>query len=84
MSKKMIIKESKLIDFLKGFLNIKAKGKGPEFIEKIREKDPESAELWSKWNNDMDSALELARKNFLKVGKTDKAKEIEDLIKKYQ
>lgn len=83
MAKRMLIRESKIIDLLKGFLNIKAKGREAEFIQKIRKEDPESAELWSKWNNDMDRALMSAKNNFIKAGLPDKAKEIDDLIKKY-
>ncbi len=79
----MIIRESKLMDLLKGFLNIKSKGKDAEFIQKIRKEDPEAADLWAKWNSDMDKTLMLAKNNFIKAGMTDKAKEIDDLMKKY-
>ena len=83
MSKKMLIRESKIMDLLKGFLNIKAKGREAEFIQKIRKEDPAAADMWAKWNSDMDKTLMMAKNNFIKAGMPDKAKEIDDLIKKY-
>jgi hypothetical protein len=83
MSKRILVKESNFIDLLKTFFKVKAKGKEAEFIQKIRQQNPELGDVWSKWNDDMNKALQIAKNNFIRMGKIEKAKEIDDLLKKY-
>lgn len=83
MSKRILVTESGFFDLLKSFFKVKAKGNEAAFIQKIRKQNPELGDVWAKWNNDMDKALQLAKANFIRMGKMDKAKEIDDLIKKY-
>lgn len=83
MPRKILIKENQFMDLLRKFLGVKAKGKEAQFIQKIRQKDPDLADAWSKWNDAADSALMAARNRFKQRGMEDKVKEIDDLIKKY-
>jgi hypothetical protein len=83
MSKKVLIRESDFMDLLKGFFKVKSKGKEASFIQQIRKQNPELGDVWSRWNDDMDRALQTAKNNFIRMGKIEKAKEIDDLIKKY-
>jgi hypothetical protein len=77
-SKEEILKVFTLIE------ELKQNPEEPGFIKKIRNQNPELGDAWSKWNNDMDNTLELAKNNFIKIGKLDKAREIDELIKKYE
>ena len=83
MPKRMTIHETKVVNLLKGLVNIKAKGKEDEFIKKVKEKDKNLGKHWDQWKRDSDSLMDKVRQTFLKYGKTDKAKEVEDLMKQY-
>ena len=66
------------------FLKAKSKGKESAWISRIREKDPELADLWGDWDDHMDKLLAHAKRNFQYAGKPEKAKEVDALIDKYR
>lgn len=85
MAKKYkVLNEGILDKFFSLFLKAKSKGKESTWISKIRETDPQLADLWSDWDDAMNHQLTLAKRNFTKAGKPDKAKEIDALVDKYK
>jgi len=84
MSKRILVKEAGFIDFIKSFFNAKSQGKEDKYIQAIRSYDPDLADAWARWDNAADDALLTVKQYYLKKGKTDKAKEIDDLIAKYK
>jgi hypothetical protein len=83
MSKKILVKESSFLDFLKSFFRAKSQGKEAKYIQTIRKYDPNLADKWSKFDSAANKHLELLRQYWLDKGDTKTAKEIEDLMTKY-
>jgi hypothetical protein len=74
-----------IIDKLLGlFLSAKSKGKESDWISRIRQTDPELADVWADMDATIDKQLELAKRGFERAGKPKKAKEIDAIIAKYK
>ena len=56
----------------------------PEYLQTMRKYDPDLADAWGNWDAAADDALLTVKQYYLKKGKLDKAKEIDDLIAKYK
>jgi hypothetical protein len=78
------LNENFLDKFFGLFIKAKSKGKEIPLISRIREKDPELADLWADWDETMDKILANAKKDFEYGGKSEKAKEVDALINKYR
>ena len=61
--KKFLVKEAGLVDFFKSFFNAKANGKEASFIQQIRKQNPELGDVWSDWNDKMDTMLKNTKKD---------------------
>jgi hypothetical protein len=80
MSKKRMLVELGLFDKLaSSFFKAKGNNSEAEWISKIRNTNPELANLWAKWDTDMNKALEIGRQGVEKFAK-DLPKETESNI----
>lgn len=80
--KKFLVKEAGFVDFMKSFFNAKASGREASFIQQIRKQNPELANVWSNWNDKMDTLLKNTKKDLqhYKLDTTD----IDNVLKKYK
>lgn len=88
MSKKRTLVELGLFDKLaSSFFKAKSNNSEAEWISKIRNTNPELADLWAKWDTDMNKALSIGRQGVEKFAK-DLPKETESnidrIIKQYR
>ena len=80
--KKFLVKEAGLVDFFKSFFNAKAKGKEASFIQQIRKQNPELGDVWSDWNDKMDTMLKNTKKDLQHYNLD--TTEIDNVLKKYK
>lgn len=78
---KRLLSEGVLDKFFNLFLTAKSKNKESQWLSRLRDKDPELADIWSKWDSDMDKVL-YAAKDMAKARGLDTSK-IDSVIKKY-
>jgi hypothetical protein len=78
---KRILSEGVLDKFFSLFLKAKADNKESKWLSRLREKDPELADIWHQWDNDMDKVLASAKA--LAKDKNLDSTEIDSVIKKY-
>jgi hypothetical protein len=76
-----LLKEGILDRFFSLFLKAKAQNKESQWLSKIRQQDPEMADIWSKWDTETNSLLRQSRDS-LKAAGGDTSK-LDALIKKY-
>jgi len=78
---KRLLSEGVLDKFFNLFLKAKSQNKESGWISRLRDKDPELADIWSQWDNDMDKILNSAKA--LAKDKNLDSTEIDSVIKKY-
>jgi hypothetical protein len=83
MRKRILVKESSFLEFIKSFFKAKSQGKEDNFIQSIRKYDTKLADVWSKWNDESNKDLLFMKKYWLDKGDLAKAKEIQNIIDKY-
>jgi hypothetical protein len=76
-----LLNEGILDRFFSLFLKAKSQNKESQWLSKLRQQDPELADIWSKWDNDIDKVLDSA-KSLAKAKNLDST-EIDSVIKKY-
>lgn len=84
MSKRILVKESGLMDFIKSFFQAKSQGKEKSYIASMRKVNPELADAWSDWDTKSDNLLQTVKKNYLRMNMPKKAEEIDVVINKYK
>jgi hypothetical protein len=78
---KRVLSEGVLDKFFSLFLKAKSQNKESGWLSRLRDKDPELADIWSQWDNDMDKVLASA-KAMAKNRNLDTT-DIDSVIKKY-
>jgi hypothetical protein len=78
---KRVLSEGVLDKFFSLFLKAKSQNKESGWLSRLRDKDPELADIWSQWDDDMDKVLASA-KSLAKAKNLDST-EIDSVIKKY-
>jgi hypothetical protein len=78
---KRVLSEGVLDKFFSLFLKAKSQNKESGWLSRLRDKDPELADIWSQWDNDIDKVLDSA-KSLAKAKNLDST-EIDSVIKKY-
>jgi hypothetical protein len=78
---KRVLSEGVLDKFFDLFLKAKSQNKESGWLSRLRDKDPELADIWSKWDDDMNDIL-LATKAMAKNRNLDTT-DIDSVIKKY-
>lgn len=87
MSKKRMLVELALFDKLVGsFFKAKGDNKEEEWISKIRKTNPQLADLWAKWDADMNRVLAIGKQGVEKFAKDlpkEKESNIDRIIRQY-
>lgn len=78
---KRILSEGVLDKFFSLFVRAKAQNKQTNWLSRLRKEDPELADIWSKWDTDVDDMLSLTKK--LAKEKGIDSTDIDSVIKKY-
>ena len=78
---KRVLSEGVLDKFFNLFLKAKSQNKESGWLSRLRDKDPELADIWSKWDDDMNDIL-MATKAMAKNRNLDTT-DIDSVIKKY-
>jgi hypothetical protein len=78
---KRVLSEGVLDKFFDLFLKAKSQNKESGWLSRLRDKDPELADIWADWDNDMNRVLASA-KAMAKKRNLDST-EIDAVIKKY-
>jgi hypothetical protein len=78
---KRVLSEGILDKFFSLFLKAKSQNKESGWLSRLRDKDPELADIWSQWDDDMDKVLASA-KAMAKKRNLDTT-DIDSVIKKY-
>jgi hypothetical protein len=78
---KRVLSEGVLDKFFNLFLKAKSQNKESQWLSKLRQQDPELADIWSKWDNHTNDALRQSRDSLKAMG-GDTSK-LDALIKKY-
>jgi len=76
-----LLKEGILDRFFSLFLKAKSQNKESQWLSKLRQQDPELADIWSDWDNHTNDALRQSRDSLKAMG-GDTSK-LDALIKKY-
>jgi hypothetical protein len=76
-----LLKEGILDRFFSLFLKAKSQNKESQWLSKLRDKDPELADIWSGWDSDMNKLL-AATQAMAKKSNLDTT-DIDTVIKKY-
>lgn len=76
-----LLKEGILDRFFSLFLKAKSQNKESQWLSKLRQQDPEIADIWSKWDNDTNALLRQSRDSLKALGGN--TSELDALIKKY-
>ena len=51
MRKKILVRESGLMDFFKSFFQAKADGRESQWLQRLRKADPDLADVWSDYDD---------------------------------
>ena len=81
MSKRMLVKESGLVNFFKSFFKAKADGKESEWLQRLRKVDPKMADVWTDYDDTLSAATRQQKKDLESLGID--ASHIDQYIKKY-
>lgn len=81
MRKKILVKESGLLDFFKSFFQAKASGNESEWLKRLRKADPDLADVWSDYDDKLSKSMQQQKVMLQKYG-LDTSK-VDGMIKKY-
>lgn len=81
MSKKILVKESGVIDFFKSFFKAKSEGNESEWLQRLRKADPALADVWKDYDDKLSANMRLQQQILKKHG-LDTSK-VDNVIKKY-
>jgi len=85
MAKKRLLEINLLDRLFKTFLKAKSDSKESEWLQKLRKSDPELADIWNGWDQDV-TKLMKGNQNMLQklgLGDSDAATDAKDVIKRY-
>jgi hypothetical protein len=85
MAKQRLLEINLLDKLFKTFLKAKADNKESDWLQKLRKKDPELADIWHGWDSDVSKLVKgnQAMLQKMGLGDSDAAKDAEDIIKRY-
>ena len=81
MAKRMLVKESALINFFKSFFKAKADGNESEWLRKLRKADPDLADVWSNYDDALTNSMRVQKDAMVKLGLD--SSHIDAFVKKY-
>lgn len=68
MSKKILVKESGLMNFFKSFFKAKADGNESEWLQKLRKADPDLADIWADYDKSLSNSVKVQKAAMDKLG----------------
>ena len=85
MAKQRLLEINLLDKLFKTFLKAKAEEKESEWLQKLRKKDPELADVWHDWDSKLSNLMRVTQASLKQGGMedSDANKDIEDMIKRY-
>ncbi len=85
MAKQRLLEINLLDKLFKTFLKAKAEEKESEWLQKLRKKDPELADIWHTWDSKLSNLMRVTQASLKQAGMedSDANKDIEDMIKRY-
>lgn len=81
MRKKILVKESGVLDFFKSFFQAKADGRESQWIQRLRKADPDLADKWSDYDDKLSKSMQQQKRDLQSLG-LDTTK-VDAMIKKY-
>ena len=81
MPKNRLVEITLFDKLFKTFLKSKIDNKESQFIDRLRKKDPELANIYSDWNEKLNASMMKQKSVLQKLGKD--TSHIDDFIKKY-
>jgi hypothetical protein len=81
MRKRILVKESGLVDFFRSFFRAKSNGTESDWLKRLRKADPKLADLWTDYDEKLSKQMWDQKRSLEKFGLD--TKEVDDMIKKY-
>lgn len=81
MRKKILVKESGVMDFFKSFFQAKADGRESQWLQKLRKADPDLADVWSDYDDKLAKSMQQQKRDLQSLGMD--TSHIDAVIKKY-
>jgi hypothetical protein len=78
-NKRILVKESGVMNFFKSFLSAKANGTESGWLQNVRKKDPRIADAFKQWDSDLTKSMQIQKRELEKAG-IDTSK-IDNLVK---
>jgi hypothetical protein len=81
MGKKILVKESGVLNFFKSFFQAKADGRESQWLQRLRKADPDLADKWSDYDDKLSQSMQQQKRDLQSLG-LDTTK-VDAMIKKY-
>ena len=81
MGKKILVKESGVLNFFKSFFQAKADGRESQWLQRLRKADPDLADTWSDYDDKLSQSMQQQKRDLQSLG-LDTTK-VDAMIKKY-
>lgn len=81
MGKKILVKESGVLNFFKSFFQAKADGRESQWLQRLRKADPDLADKWSDYDDKLSQSMQQQKRDLQSMG-LDTTK-VDAMIKKY-
>ena len=67
MRKKILVKESGLMDFFKSFFQAKVDGRESQWLQRLRKADPDLADVWSDFDDKVSKSMYQQKRDLQKA-----------------
>lgn len=81
MRKKILVKESGLMDFFKSFFQAKVDGRESQWLQRLRKADPDLADVWSDFDDKVSKSMYQQKRDLQSMGLD--TSHIDKIIKQY-
>lgn len=81
MARKILVKESGIMNFFKSFFKAKADNKESEWLQKLRKVDPELADVWTDYDKSLSNGIRVQKSVMNQIGVD--SSYLDDFSKKY-
>lgn len=80
-NKRILVKESGLMNFFRSFFKAKASGTESQWLQNVRKKDPRIADAFKDYDDELSKSISMRRAMLTKYGISTKG--LDDFVKKY-
>ena len=81
MRKKILVRESGLMDFFKSFFQAKVDGRESQWLQRLRKADPDLADVWSDFDDKVSKSMYQQKRDLQSMGLD--TSHIDKIIKQY-